>query len=165
MLSDWPLTLPHRIDHIAQENSDNTALMDGVGSSLTYKAMIDRAQAIAEALLSAGAGPSCRILVFQQASADWVCSMLAIMRIGGIYVPLDLRNPISRLASLAKDCQPTAVLVDGSTSRDDVSQLNVSLTIDISRVPASPSAPVTNCAQPDSPVYQWLNRYPQGHHN
>ncbi|KAJ9482269.1 hypothetical protein VN97_g11168 [Penicillium thymicola] len=134
MLSDWPLTLPHRIDHIAQENPDKTALMDGVGSSLTYKAMIDRVQAIAEVLLSAGAGPSCRILVFQRASADWVCSMLAIMRIG------------------AKDCQPTAVLVDGSTSGDDVSQLNVHLTIDISRVPASPSAPVTNRAQPDSPA-------------
>lgn len=152
MLSDWPLTLPHRIDHIAQQNPDKTALMDGVGSSLTYKAIIGRAQAIAEALLSAGAGPSCRILVFQRASVDWVCSMLAIMRIGGIYVPLDLRNPISRLASLAKDCQPTAVLVDGSTSGDDVSQLNVHLTIDISRVPASPSTPVTNRAQPDSPA-------------
>ncbi|KAJ6040214.1 hypothetical protein N7444_009119 [Penicillium canescens] len=152
MLSDWPPTLPHRIDQIAQENPNKTALMDGHGSSLTYKAMMDRAQAIAEALLSAGAGPSCRILVFQRASADWVCSMLAIMRIGGIYVPLDLRNPISRLSSLAKDCKPTAILVDGSSSGDDVSQLNVALTIDISRVPATPSAPVTNRAQPDSPA-------------
>ncbi|KAJ5740973.1 hypothetical protein N7493_000845 [Penicillium malachiteum] len=152
VISDWPTTLPHRIDQISEGSSDQTALIDGLGNSLTYKAMINRVQAIAEALQVAGAGQSSRILVFQQASADWVCSMLAIMRIGGVYVPLDLRNPISRLVSLSQDCQPTAVLVDDSVPEDHISQLNVALTINISHVPAIPSAPVLNQAQADSPA-------------
>lgn len=125
--------------------------MDGLGRSLTYTDMINRIEAIAEALSNAGASTASRVLVFQQASSDWVCSMLAIMRIGGVYVPLDLRNPISRLAALATNCQPSAVLADGTTL-GDTPQLNVALVVDVSRIAPKPSARVTNSAQPDSPA-------------
>ena len=113
--------------------------------------MINRVEAIAEALSNAGVGTASRVLVFQQASSDWACSMLAIMRIGGVYVPLDLRNPMPRLAALANDCQPSAVLVDGATL-GNVSQLNVALIVDVSCVALTPLARVTNSAQPDSPA-------------
>ncbi|KAL8689105.1 MAG: hypothetical protein Q9224_004721 [Gallowayella concinna] len=46
------------------------------------------------------------------------------MRIGGVYVPLDLRNPLPRLAAVADDCMPSAILVDGSTF-EDATKLNV----------------------------------------
>jgi hybrid polyketide synthase/nonribosomal peptide synthetase ACE1 len=153
LVSDWPATLPHRIDQVARENADKTALMDGLGSSLTYTAMIKRIEAIAEALSNAGVGSASRVLVFQQASADWVCSMLAIMRVGGVYVPLDLRNPISRLAAQADHCQPSAVLADDTTV-GDAPKLNVPIVIDVSRVASAPSAShrVTNSAHPDSPA-------------
>lgn len=151
LISDWPATLPHRIDQVALKNPNKIALMDGLGSSLTYTDMINRIEAIAEILSNAGVGTASRVLVFQQASCDWVCSMLAIMRIGGVYVPLDLRNPISRLAALANDCQPSAVLADGTTL-GDVHRLNVALFVDVSRVAATPSARVSNSAQSDSPA-------------
>ena len=125
--------------------------MDGHGSNLTYTDMINRIEAIAETLSNAGVGTASRVLVFQQASCDWVCSMLAIMRVGGVYVPLDLRNPISRLAALANDCQPSAVLADGTTL-GDVHRLSVALVVDVSRVAATPSARVSNSAQSDSPA-------------
>lgn len=151
MISDWPATLAHRIDQVALKNPDKTALMDGLGSSLTYTDMMDRVEAIAEALSNVRVSTASRVLVFQQASSDWVCSMLAIMRIGGVYVPLDLRNPMSRLAALANDCQPSAVLADGTTL-GDAPQLNVAHVIDVSRVAPTPSARVTNSAQPESPA-------------
>lgn len=151
LVSDWPVTLPHRIDQVARENAEKTALLDGLGSSLTYAAMIRRIEAIAEALLKAGAGPDSRVLVFQQASTDWICSMLAIMRVGGVYVPLDLRNPISRLAAQADHCQPEAVLADDTTI-SDAPQLKVTNIIDVSRIDPTPStsAVVANSANPDS---------------
>ncbi|GAB1314574.1 hypothetical protein MFIFM68171_04784 [Madurella fahalii] len=153
LVSDWPATLPHRIDQIAQEHSDNVALMDGLGNKLTYRAMISRVQAIAEQLLIAGVGPGSRVLVFQQASADWICSLLAIMRVGGVYVPLDLRNPMARLAAQAAHCQPSAVLADDTTV-NDAPELNVATVIDVSRIGPVPSAPagVVNVAHPDSPA-------------
>ena len=153
MISDWPSTLPHRIDQIAQENADKVALMDGIGNSLTYAAMMKRIEAIAEALLKVGVDRTSCVLVFQQASTDWICSLLAIMRIGGVYVPMDLRNPISRLAAQAEHCQPHAVLADDSTIAD-APQLNVAVVIDVSCVASVPSASarITNAARSDSPA-------------
>ncbi|KAL8721594.1 MAG: hypothetical protein Q9225_001758 [Loekoesia sp. 1 TL-2023] len=151
LISDWPGTLPHRIDQVAQENQDKIAVIDGIGNILTYSNMIRRIQAIAEALENAGIGTGSRVLVFEQAASDWVCSMLAIMRTGGVYVPLDLRNPMPRLAAVAGDCEPSAILVD-STTVDSVTQLNVpyALVIDVSRVELRSSTRVPNRAQPDS---------------
>ena len=153
MTSDWPGTLPHRIDQVAQDNPDKIALMDDLGSSLTYWNMINRIEAIAEALQNAGIVGGSRVLVFQRAASDWVCSMLAVMRIGGIYVPLDLRNPMPRLAAVAGDCQPRAVLVDSTTSKE-AAQLNVpsAVLVDVSRVELTPSIHIPNSARSDSPA-------------
>lgn len=151
LISDWPTTLPHRINQVAPANPEKIAIMDGFGSSPTYMKMIKRIEAIAEALSNAGVGVASRVLVFQRASSDWVRSMLAIMRIGGVYVPLDLRNPISRLAALAKNCQPSAVLADGTTL-GNAPQLNVAVVLNVSRISSTTSARVINTAQPDSPA-------------
>ncbi|KAI0518349.1 hypothetical protein F5B22DRAFT_635407 [Xylaria bambusicola] len=151
MVSDWPETLPHRIDQVALENPDKVAVMDGFGKELTYTDLVNRIEAIAEALQNVGAGAGSRILVFQQAAADWPCSMLAIMRVGATYVPLDLRNPMPRLAAVAKDCEPLAILADATTITD-APQLGVanSALIDVSTLGESASGPVENLAKADT---------------
>jgi hybrid polyketide synthase/nonribosomal peptide synthetase ACE1 len=153
LTSAWPATLPHRIDQVAQENGDKIALTDGLGNELTYRDMTNRIEAIAEALKTKGVGSGSRVPVFQQAASDWVCSMLAIMRVGAIYVPLDLRNPLPRLASVVKDCEPTAILADASTLHD-VPQLGVvgARVIDVTTVGSKASTPITNSAKADSPA-------------
>ncbi|KUL85552.1 hypothetical protein ZTR_08028 [Talaromyces verruculosus] len=100
-----------------------------------------------------GVGSGSRVPVFQQAAADWVCSMLAIMRVGAIYVPLDLRNPLPRLALVVKNCEPTAILVDATTLHD-VPQLGVdgAHLIDVTTVGPKASTSIINTAQADSPA-------------
>ncbi|KAI1824158.1 lovastatin nonaketide synthase [Xylaria intraflava] len=149
MVSDWPVTLAHRVDQVAQRKPEDIALKDGLGNSITYSAMAKRIDAIAEALLNDGIDFGSHVLVFQQAAADWVCSMLAIMRIGGIYVPLDLRNPMLRLAAQAQHCQAKAVLADETTIKD-APQLGVPVIINISSVGRESSSPIPNSAQPDA---------------
>ncbi|KAL9044037.1 MAG: hypothetical protein Q9214_002798, partial [Letrouitia sp. 1 TL-2023] len=151
LASNWPGTLPHRIDQVAKENLDKVALMDGTGKVLTYSDMLGRIEAISETLQNHGVGPDCRVLVFQQPAADWTCSMLAIMRIGAVYVPLDLRNPTVRLAAVAKDCEPSAILVD-ATTLDDAPKLEAADAhiVNVSGLPYSPSSHVANCAQSDA---------------
>jgi hybrid polyketide synthase/nonribosomal peptide synthetase ACE1 len=39
-----------------------------------------------------GIGDSLALGVVQNPSADWICSMLAVLRVGATCVPLDLRN-------------------------------------------------------------------------
>lgn len=153
LVSDWPETLPHRIDQVAQDNGDKVALMDGNDNSLTYSEMLTRIQTISEAMHNVGVSDGSRVLVFQQATVDWVCSMLAIMRIGGVYVPLDLRNPMPRLAVVAQDCSPRAILADTTTS-PNVPQLGVknAHTIDVSALKTGPSRLIANIARSDSPA-------------
>ncbi|KAL2864310.1 uncharacterized protein BJX67DRAFT_383970 [Aspergillus lucknowensis] len=144
-------TLTHRIDQIAAEKTNNVALKDGHGNVLTYAAMTDRIQAIAESLQQVGVVQGSRVLVFEDATADWPCSMLAIMRLGAVYIPLDLRNPLSRLADVATSCQPVAILVDDTTvcNAPQVNLFGAKL-VNLSNVGSKPSAPVVNHAHPDS---------------
>lgn len=155
MVSDWPATLPHRIDEIAQKNHGNVALMGGTGKVLTYSDMANRIEAISEALQNAGVGDGSRVLVYQQPAADWPCSMLAIMRVGAVYVPLDLRNPMTRLAAVSKDCEPHAILVDGTTLDEAPQLLDQGADahiINVTRLPLAASTRIANLAQPDSPA-------------
>ncbi|KAE9373525.1 hypothetical protein N431DRAFT_482543 [Stipitochalara longipes BDJ] len=151
LTSSWPETLPHRIDQIAEKNQDKVALVDGTERVLTYASMINRIEAIAEALQNVGIGDGSRVLVFEDATVDWPCSMLAIMRIGAVYVPLDLRNPLPRLADVAANCQPAAILVDDSTI-DSAPEINITgaQVVNVSRVGSKPSARVLNVARADS---------------
>lgn len=151
MESSWSGgTLPHRIDQVAAENKDQVAIKDGHGRALTYTAMQDRIEAIAEAMQAAGVRRADRVLVFQDATADWPCSMLAIMRLGAVYVPLDLRNPLPRLADVAKSCCPAAILVDSSTVAN-APLVNVSgeaCIVDVSAIHAAPqSGRIANAAR------------------
>lgn len=151
--SDWPATLPHRIDQVSTEHADKVALVDGFNNTLTYAEMSGRIEAIAEALQDAQVGMGSRVLVFQQAASDWPCSMLAIMRVGAIYVPLDLRNPLPRLAGVAADCDPAAVLVDNTTV-GDAAQLHLehAVVIDVSTVGPKATHSVENMAKAESPA-------------
>jgi hybrid polyketide synthase/nonribosomal peptide synthetase ACE1 len=82
--------------------------------------------------------------VYQEPTADWICSMLAIVRVGAIYVPLERRNGLPRLATIVKTCWPTALLVDSTTLEDakyldveDTELINLSL-LDITQLPQVP---------------------------
>ncbi|KAF2258395.1 hypothetical protein CC78DRAFT_587196 [Lojkania enalia] len=153
LASDWPPTLPHRIHQIAQENQDRVALMDGTGKALTYLDMTNRIEAISEALQSAGVGVGSRVLVYQQPASDWTCSMLAIMRIGAIYVPLDLRNPMARLCAVAKDCGPGAILADATTFQEaPLLQGGDARIINVTDLPTAASSHIAVSSQSNSPA-------------
>jgi hybrid polyketide synthase/nonribosomal peptide synthetase ACE1 len=150
--SDWLATLPHRIHEVAMKNQDRVALMDGTGQEFTYKTMDSRIDAISEALQHTGIGKGSRVLVYQQPAADWTCSMLAIMRIGAVYIPMNLREPTSRLAAVAKDCEPRAILADNTTIEEAPSlRINgLCAVINVSDLPFEASVPVPIVAEADS---------------
>lgn len=122
--SQWPITLVHRIDTMIQTHHDGIALKDAQGRAWTYAQMSQRIHAIASALSHHKFMPGSRIGVFQEPGLLWICSMLAILRFGATYVPLDPTNPISRLANMIQDCQPSAILLDNVTM-SNLEQLGV----------------------------------------
>ncbi|KAG5765090.1 hypothetical protein H9Q72_006842 [Fusarium xylarioides] len=108
-------TLSHRIDAMIRENPSAPALDDET-SQLTYEQMGHRIDEIATSLTSAGLSENDFIGVFQETGVDWICSMLAILKLGMTYLPLYPPIGMPRLAANVQVAQPQAVLVDDSTA-------------------------------------------------
>ncbi|OKL60321.1 hypothetical protein UA08_04451 [Talaromyces atroroseus] len=114
--SEWPETMVHRVYQIIETFPDSIALKDTEHNELTYRQLANRIGCIVSSLLEANLEEHAPVGVFQEPSPDWVCSILAVMAIGAIYVPFDAKSPTSRLVSMMEDCQPTAVLIHDATA-------------------------------------------------
>lgn len=114
--SSWPDTLIHRVAQVASDNGDDIAIEDGHGCSITYKQMLGRVLEIACELLDLHLDDGAVVAVFQDRTADCICSILAIMYAGMAYVPIDADPDSSaRSAAIVKDCLPSVLLADDST--------------------------------------------------
>ncbi|GJC80299.1 polyketide synthase-nonribosomal peptide synthetase [Colletotrichum liriopes] len=114
----WPATLVHRIDDMVERFGDRIAVKDGQATSITYREMSQRIGAISNALSKHGSRPigiNSKVGVLLDPSLDWICSMLAILRMGATYVPLDITTGWKRLSSVVRDCEPDLVLVNSRT--------------------------------------------------
>ncbi|EKV18449.1 Equisetin synthetase, putative [Penicillium digitatum Pd1] len=114
----WP-TVAHRIDEVIAQFPDNLAVKDGFGRALTYAALDEQVESIARALRERIPDQSTEqsiVGVFQTPSADWISSLVAILRVGAIYLPLDLKVSTSRLNCYVNATRPSCILVDKNTS-------------------------------------------------
>jgi len=84
-----------------------------------------KVNAIASMLLIRDVSFGANVAVYQEPSVDWVCSMLAIMRVGAVFVPLDLRISAPRLQTIVKDCTPVLILAH-DLSFDTAAEVNAS---------------------------------------
>ncbi|KAI0799427.1 hypothetical protein GGR55DRAFT_668888 [Xylaria sp. FL0064] len=132
----WPETIIHQIDNMAQTSPNAVAVREYDGATITYIELLGLSNGIASKLLASAAKPMRRIAIFQHPTRYWIASILAVLRIGATYLPLDLSIPWPRLAALVEDCQPEVVLTDGITEDDwvrlqkpNIAAINVSLTV------------------------------------
>lgn len=112
---DWQGTLVDRIDRIAREFPESTAVVDGFEKRLSYLEMKKRSHQIARRLLASSAQSGQHIGVILDPSADQICTFLAVMRLGLVYIPLDLRNHIGRLCEMVMDCHPRLLICNNAT--------------------------------------------------
>lgn len=144
----WPQTIIHRIDDMVEAYPYRVALTDSKATAWAYDEMANRINAIAAALQAEAVNDI--VGVFQSPTPDFVCSILAILRIGLTYVPLDPRVGTARLASIIAECKPVSLIVDSST-RGDLSALDFrGIVVDISTVASSSFTKVPVKARPDT---------------
>lgn len=116
VLRQWNRTekaLPDRtvFDVIAEQaktRRDQPALRFGE-QTLTYGQMLARVDEIATRLHAAGVGRS-RVGVFLHRSIDLVPALLAVWRLGAVYLPLDTTFPRQRLSFMLADADVRTVL-------------------------------------------------------
>ncbi|MCF5396344.1 amino acid adenylation domain-containing protein, partial [Pseudomonas syringae] len=82
---------------------------------LTYRELDQQANRLAHALIKQGVQPDSRVGICVERGADMVVGLLAILKAGGGYVPLDPAYPAERIAYMLQDSAPTAVLAQTAT--------------------------------------------------
>lgn len=110
-------TLHTRIIEQAGKNPDATAVYSDAGV-LTYRELDERSRALAERLVAEGAGPGVPVGVCVERTPDLVVGILAALRAGSCYVPLDPRYPAERLEFMVRD-SGTRLLLTTPASRSN----------------------------------------------
>jgi len=101
----------------AARTPDRPALEDGDGRATSYAALAAEVEALAGRLVAAGVGPETPVALALEPGPAAVRAILAVLRAGGAFVPLDLRHPPERLRALLEDCGAPLVLADSPSSR------------------------------------------------
>ncbi|MGW7413542.1 amino acid adenylation domain-containing protein [Streptomyces sp. NPDC054863] len=102
-------TLTELLESAARSYPDAVAVIDADGK-LTYTELHERANRLARLLLDRGAGPESVVGLLLPRSAGTLVAMLAVLKAGAAYLPLDPGYPAERLRFMIEDAAPHTVL-------------------------------------------------------
>jgi amino acid adenylation domain-containing protein len=95
--------LHHLLEASADRHGDRPAVVDGP-RSLTYRELNARANQLAHLLMEIGVSKSDRVGLYLEKSLESVVAIYAVLKCGGVYVPLDPQAPAARLAYIIDNC-------------------------------------------------------------
>ena len=100
---------------VARDRPDAPAVIDQDGSVWIYHRLDEASNRLANRLRALGAGPEVAVGIAMERSPELIVGMLAIVKTGSPYVPLDPSYPDERLAFMLADAGVEIVLVDETT--------------------------------------------------
>ncbi|MGW0188388.1 amino acid adenylation domain-containing protein [Streptomyces sp. NPDC003362] len=138
-------TLTALVEEQAAATPHLTAVEYGVpgGTRLTYGELDARANALAHRLIRLGVGPERRVGIHLERSVEMVVGLLAVLKAGGAFVPLEPHWPARRIAEVCRGAALTAVLGRTGDALGDGGPPVVDVDL---------SGPVPDAARPDVAV-------------
>ena len=124
VLDDWnatattppaPTTLPSLFEAQVARTPDAVALVHG-DARLTYGELNWRANRLAHVLIRRGIGPEQLVGLCVERTPEMIVGLLAILKAGAAYLPLDLAYPAARLALMLDDARPGLILASAETA-------------------------------------------------
>ncbi|MFV8162157.1 amino acid adenylation domain-containing protein [Mycobacterium sp. 134] len=146
-----PLSIPVVFAQQVARVPDVSALVCGE-RSWTYRELDEASNRLAHWLTGVGAGPGrCVALVFPRCG-EAIVSIVAVLKAGAAYVPIDPMHPDARIQFMLEDAQPVAaVTIPSLVGRVDGCGVTV-VDVDDPRIAAQPTTPVPEPA-PDDIAY------------
>ncbi|WP_275394441.1 non-ribosomal peptide synthetase/type I polyketide synthase [Aliiroseovarius sp. Z3] len=131
-MTDYPVTadLGRLFAEQLQSKPNAPALIEH-GRAVSYLELDQRSVQIAQALQQSGVSVGDVVGVCLERSVDMVAAMLAAMRLGAAYLPLDPANPAARIQYIVEDSQARLVV----TNRELAAQLELPNTFFVEDVP------------------------------
>jgi arthrofactin-type cyclic lipopeptide synthetase A len=118
LLNEWNDTrvsypqgqLIHRRFESRVTEQPNAVVATYQGQTLSYAELNRQANALAHHLLGLGVRPDDRVAIVARRGLDTLVGLLAILKAGAAYVPIDPAHPPERLSYLLSDSAPVALL-------------------------------------------------------
>jgi amino acid adenylation domain-containing protein len=125
------------------------------GTSVSYAELDRRANQLAHLLQQSGVGPESPVAVCLEPSLDLLVALLAVLKAGGVYLPLDPSYPVNRLQFMLHDAQAALVLTTNSLQASVSSGSATVICLD--RIGADraslPATPVSATVSPEQLAY------------
>ena len=104
-----PRCVHHAFEEQVDRSPDAVALVFG-DRSITYRALDERANRVADALRALGVGPDVVVGIFVPRSIEMMIGLLGILKAGGAYLPLDPAYPRERVAMMVEDTKAAVIV-------------------------------------------------------
>ncbi|WP_456340313.1 amino acid adenylation domain-containing protein, partial [Streptomyces anulatus] len=152
-----PELLPRLWEQQVARTPGAVALVAG-RTELTYRELDTRANRLAAELLALGGGPGTVVALALPRTADLLVALLAVLRTGAAYLPLDTEYPAARLEFMLRDAQPAVLVATRATAADvpDVSgprRLVLDAPETAAALTARPDTPPAVHISPQQPAY------------
>ncbi|HEY0805072.1 MAG TPA: AMP-binding protein, partial [Pseudonocardiaceae bacterium] len=105
-----PSVLPTLFEAQATRTPCATAVFDADGNPLSYAALNELANRLARLLIARGAGPERFVALALPRSPSLIVALLAVLKSGAAYLPIDPGYPADRIAFMLSDTEPALAL-------------------------------------------------------
>ncbi|MEV6722466.1 amino acid adenylation domain-containing protein [Streptomyces xanthochromogenes] len=145
---EW-VAVEERLDRFAAAHPRRVALTAD-GAALSYAETAAAANRLAHQLRALGVGPDTVVAIHARRSPATVLAVLAVLKAGGAYLPLDPELPAERLAYMAKDSGARVLLTEHGLEGVELTTLRLDATQTWADRPATTPLPL---AEPDHLAY------------
>jgi amino acid adenylation domain-containing protein len=108
------MRLEHYLRRSADRQPERTALVMG-DERLSYAELEDASNRLARQVLDAGCRPGDRVALFLPKAPIAIVAMLATLKAGCVYVPVDLHSPATRLEKVVTAAEPSLLLAHSAS--------------------------------------------------
>lgn len=118
------LTVPQLFARQVERDPDAVAMVSG-DSALSYRELDERSSRLARALRRRNVAPETVVAVAMPRSVDLAVALLAVVKAGGAYLPIDPTLPAERIRPQISDSSARALLTDAATAEALSADLDV----------------------------------------
>lgn len=133
--------------------SPDAVAISHLGRQLSYGELNQRSDQLAAQLQSAGVKPGTLVGLFIKRSPEMLVALLAILKTGAGYVPMDPGYPMERLTVMLEDSQAQVVVSERSLQRQLVTAALTVVLVDEPLAVNLVPAPLAEAVQPDDTAY------------
>jgi len=109
------VTLSDRLDRQAARTPEATAVISGA-IRLSYAELDRRANQLARHLVALGAGPERSVAIALPRTELMLVAVLAVVKAGAAYLPIDLDYPAGRIEFMLADAAPALLITDSAAA-------------------------------------------------